>query len=397
MPSPLSADLRGHWNLHPDVHFLNHGSFGACPAEVQAKQGYWRTRMERAPVKFLGREVLGHLDEARQVLAEFVGADPGGLVFVPNATTGVNSVLRSLIFEAGDELVITSHGYNACNNVARFVTERAGARVVVADVPFPIQEPEQVTAAILASVTARTKIVLLDHITSPTALVFPVKRLVEELHAKGVQVLIDGAHAPGMLDIDLLELGADYYTGNCHKWLCAPKGAAFLWVREDRRDGIRPAVISHGANTAREGFTRLQDEFDWCGTDDPSAYLCVPEAIRFMASLVPDGWDGVRRRNHELCVAGRRLLLEALEQEAPAPESMLGSIASVVLGPGEACAQRGAFAVDPLQTRLFEEHDVEVPISTWPEAPGRLMRISAQLYNELADMQALVAGLAACN
>lgn len=393
--SPLAADLRGHWNLHPDVHFLNHGSFGACPAEVLEKQTIWRMRMEREPVKFLGREILGHLDEARGVLAEFVGADPGGLVFVPNATTGVNAVLRSMEFEAGDELVITNHGYNACNNVARYVTERAGAKVVVAQVPFPIESSEQALEAILASVTERTKLVLVDHITSPTALVLPVKRLVEELHARGVLVLIDGAHAPGMLDLNLADIDADYYTGNCHKWLCAPKGAAFLWARADRRDGLRPAVISHGANTVREGFTRMQDEFDWCGTDDPTAFLCVPEAIRFMGSLVPDGWDGVRRRNHELCIAGRRLLLAELGQEAPAPESMLGSIASVILGPGEQCAQRGAFSVDPLQTRLFEEHHVEVPISTWPEAPSRVMRISAQLYNEIGDMQALVAGLAA--
>lgn len=392
-PPPLAADLRGHWNLHPDVHFLNHGSFGACPAEVQEKQSLWRAKMERDPVKFLGREILGHLDEARCVLAEFVGADPGGLVFVPNATTGVNSVLRSLVFEAGEEIVITSHGYNACNNVARFVTERAGATVVVADVPFPIQDPEQVLEAILACVNERTKIVLVDHITSPTALVFPVKRLVEELHERGVLVLIDGAHAPGMLELNLVELDADYYTGNCHKWLCAPKGAAFLWARADRREGLRPAVISHGANTEREGFTRMQDEFDWCGTDDPTAFLCVPEAIRFMGSLLPDGWDGVRRRNRELCIAGRALLLDALDQEAPAPESMLGSIASVILGPGEPCAQRGAFSVDPLQTRLFEEYSVEVPISTWPEAPGRLLRISAQLYNDITDVQALVAGL----
>lgn len=388
------AGLRGHWNLDPKVRFLNHGSFGACPAEVQAVQDQWRARMEREPVRFLGREIHGHLDEARGRLSEFVGADPRGLVFVPNATTGVNAVLRSLEWKPGQELLVTSHGYNACRNVAEFVTERAGGRVVVADVPFPIQSSSQVTGAVLAAVTDNTRLVLIDHITSPTALVYPVAELVEALHARGITVMIDGAHAPGMLDLDLEALGADYYTGNCHKWLCAPKGAAFLWAREDRRDGLRPTTISHGANTPREGYSRMQDEFDWGGTDDPTAFLAVPAAIDFLGGLLPGGWDAVRRHNHELCVAGRDLVLAVLGQEAPAPDSMLGSIASIPLPPGDPNLKLGAFDVDPVQTRLFEEQRIEVPIFPWPAAPQRLVRLSAQLYNDIEDMRALAGALA---
>ncbi len=356
-------------------------------------QDQWRTRMEREPVRFLGREIHGHLDEARQRLSEFVGADPRGLVFVPNATTGVNAVLRSLDWKKGQELLVTSHGYNACRNVAEFVTERGGGRVVVADVPFPIQSSSQVTEAVLAAVTEKTRLVLIDHITSPTALVYPVAELVEALHAREITVMIDGAHAPGMLDLDLEALGADYYTGNCHKWLCAPKGAAFLWAREDRRDGLRPTTISHGANTPREGYSRMQDEFDWGGTDDPTAFLSVPAAIDFLDSLLPGGWDAVRRHNHELCVAGRDLVLEALGQEAPAPASMLGSIASIPLPPGDPSLKLGAFDVDPDQTRLFEDQHIEVPIFPWPAAPQRLLRVSAQLYNDIEDMRALASAL----
>jgi len=387
MASPHAA----HWTLDPDIHFLNHGSFGACPSAILEAQREHRAALERAPVRFLARDLGEQLDAARASLAAFVGSAQEDLVFVPNATTGVNAVLRSMTLQPGDELIITNQGYNACNNAARYVAERAGAQVVVADVPFPIASPEEAVEAVLAVVTPRTRLALLDHVTSPTGLVLPMKELVDGLKARGVETLIDGAHAPGMLELDIEALGAGYYTGNCHKWMCTPKGSALLWVRRDLQESVRPAVISHGANTPQPGRSRFQTEFDWCGTSDPTALLCVADALRFFEELLPGGWAELRAYNHALALEARALLCEALAIDEPAPASMIGTIASVPLPDG--AGGGGAFDVDPLQRRLYDEARVEVPIHPWPAPPRRLLRISAQLYNARDDYEALAAGL----
>lgn len=379
------------WALEPGLRFLNHGSFGATPLPVQAAQDCVRRAIEAEPVRFLGREIWDHLDRARAAVAAFVGAEVRDLVFVPNATTGVNAVLRSLRLRPGDELLVTDHGYNACRNAAEFVCERAGARVTVATIPFPITSPRQVVDAVLERVTPRTRLALFDHVTSPTALVFPVAELCAELAARGVGTLVDGAHAPGMVPLEVSALGASYYTANCHKWVCAPKGAAFLWVRRDLQHGVRPTVISHGANSARQGSSRYEVEFGWMGTDDPSAYLCVPDAIDFMAGLLPGGWDELRRRNRALALEARGLLCGALGVAPPAPEEMVGSIASVPLPPAPPGAAPGAFDVDPLQVELFREHRIEVPIMTW--SGQRLLRVSAQAYNTTVEYEELARAL----
>ena len=377
----MANPLAQHWTLDPRIDFLNHGSFGACPKPVLEAQTELRARMERQPLQFLARDLEGLLDEARGDLARFIGADPDDLAFVPNATSGVNTVIRSLELEPGDELLTTDHAYNACRNALRW-QERRGAKVVVAAVPWPIAGPSQVVDAVLGAVTARTRLALLDHVTSPTGIIFPVEEIVGRLQERGIDSLIDGAHAPGMMPLDLRGIGAAYFTGNCHKWLCAPKGAAFLYVRRDRQQRIRPLTISHGANAARTERSRFRLEFDWTGTDDPTPFLCIPHALRFLGSLFPGGWPDLIERNHALAVRGRKLLCEALRVEAPAPEEMLGSLASVPLpdAKGKMPLARGVFW-HPLQRALLERHDIEVPVMPFPALPRQLIRISAQAYN----------------
>ena len=381
------------WTIDPRTIFLNHGSFGACPAEVLDVQRVWRERMERQPVQFLSRDLEGLLDEARAILADFVGADPEDLAFVANATSGVNTVLRSLALGRDDEVLVTDHAYAACRNAAEFVTRSVGARIVLVSIPFPLRSVDQVVDPILAAVSPRTRLTLLDHVTSPTGLVFPIDRLVAALQERGVDVLVDGAHAPGMLPLDLRSLGAAYYTGNAHKWLCAPKGAAFLWVRRDRQPRVHPLTISHGFSAPRDDRSRFRLEFDWMGTNDPTAVLSIPAALRFMESQLPGGWPAIMARNRALAVAARRTLCAALSVALPSPDDMLGALAAVPLPPAREDPRPSRPGADPLQRDLRERFGIEVPVVTWPRAPERLVRDSAQLYNTPEHCEALARAL----
>lgn len=382
--------MKQHWTLDPAITFLNHGSFGATPRVVLEAQNGFRAQMEREPVRFFVRELEPLLDGARESLANFLGAAFEGLAFVPNATAGVNAVLRSLDLDRFDELLVTNQEYNACRNTLEYVAATAGAKIVVADIPFPLQSADVVVERVLEKVTDRTRLLLIDHVTSQTALIFPVARLVRELRERGIDTLVDGAHAPGFLPLDLRAIDAAYYTGNLHKWVCAPKGAAFLYVRENRRRGIRPIAISHGANAMRTDRSRYLIEFDWTGTFDPSAWLSVPAALDFMRSH--GGWPEVMRRNRELALLGRDMLCNALRIDKPAPEAMLGAMAAVPLPDGTQSAAPPLYG-DPLQDTLLFEHHIEVPVVPWPHPPKRVLRISAQLYNEPGDYEALAAAL----
>jgi len=389
---PKPTKFRRYWQLAPQTVFLNHGSFGACPKPVLRLQDRFRAEMEAEPVQFLWRRYEQRLEPARQELARFVGAKSKDLVFVTNATAGVNAVARSLNLRRGDEVLTTDLDYNACHNVLAEVVRRAGAKLVIAKVPFPINSADEITAAILQSVTRRTRLVLLDHVTSNTAVIFPIEPIIRELEARGVETLVDGAHAPGMLPLNLRDLGPTYYTANLHKWVCAPKGAAFLWVREEKQAGLQPAVISHGNNRPRPGFTPFQDRFDWAGTFDPSAWFCVGEAIRFIGGLLPGGWREVYRRNHALAVAARRTLCDQLQVEPPCPETLLGSMATIPL-PDRFQRVPPSGKIDREQLRLYDEFGIEVPLMRFGQPPRRWLRVSAQIYNSLAEYEYLGAAL----
>lgn len=381
-----SAPQASLWKLDPQVLYLNHGSFGACPAAVLREQSRLRTRLEREPVDFLVETLPGALDAARRTLAAFLGADAADLVFVPNATTGVNAVLRSLPLAPGDELLVTAQTYGACRKSAEFVAARTGARLVTAHLPFPLASEAQVLEAVLSAASARTRLVLLDHITSPTALVLPIERLVRELDARGIDTLVDGAHAPGMVPLDLRRIGAAYYTGNAHKWLCAPKGAAFLHVRADRHVHVHPTVISHGSGGG------LHAEFDWTGTCDPTPWLCIPRALEHLGAALPGGWGELMARNRALALEARTMLLDVLGLEAPCPEGMIGSMASILLP-----APRAGAPAEGRDCKQLHDWFRGRGIETWLFAePAPLLRISAQLYNEPDQYRQLAAALAEC-
>jgi len=378
------------WTLDPAVDYLNHGSFGACPRAVLAYQGDLRARLEREPVDFLARRLPRLLGAAREALGAFVRADACDLAFVPNATTGVNAVLRSLELRPGDELLTTDHAYAACRKAMEFVAARSGARVVGAPVAFPLSGDDDVVSPVLAAVGPRTRLAVLDHVASPTALVFPIERLVRELAARGVDTLVDGAHALGMIPLDLRAWGAAYYTANAHKWLCAPKGAAFLHVRRDRQALLHPLVISHGFEPDQPR-ARFPDEFDWTGTDDPTAWLSIPECVRFLGSLLGGGWPELMARNHGLALHARDVVCAAMDVPPPCPDHMVGSMASIPLAAPAPATPAETLDQDALAS-WFRDRGLETWFTPWPCAGGKLVRVSAQLYNH-RQQYALLAGL----
>lgn len=381
---PRPNRYRRFWPLARGTVFLNHGSFGACPLPILKLQSELRIQMEAEPVQFLWRRYEERLQPARQAVAAFLGAHPSDLVFVTNATVGVNAAARSFPLKPGDEVLTTSLDYNACHNALAAAVAERGARLVTAEVPFPIRNEDEIVEAVLRSVSPRTRLAMLDHVTSNTGIILPIARLLGELGRRGVEVLIDGAHAPGMLPLNLGQLKPAYYAGNLHKWVCAPKGAAFLWAREDLQASLRPAVISHGNNTPRPGYSSFQDRFDWAGTFDPTAWFCTGAAIQWLGKLLPGGWDELRSRNHGLVVEARRRLCATLEVEPPCPEEMLGSIATIPT-PERFQRRPKTTKLDPEQIELYDTFGIEVPWNRMGNPARRYFRVSAQVYNSIED------------
>jgi len=376
------------WALEPGTHHLNHGSFGAVLEEVLDLQQEWRRRFEANPSRFVFHELDGAVDRARDAVARFVGADPAGIAPVRNATTGVASVLRSVEpwLQPGDQLLTTAHDYNAIRQILRFTAERTGAELVVASVPFPVESPSHVTETVLGAVTDRTRIAVIDHITSPTALVYPLEQIVPALEPE-IPVLVDGAHGPGQVPVALDDLGASWYTGNLHKWVCAPKGAAFLHARSDRLETTVPPVISHGYNAAIDSpGDRYRVLFDWLGTDDFSAWAVTPDVLRLVGGLETGGWEAIMKRNHDLVLEGRTILADAVGTEPPAPDGMVGSMASVLLPDGSGPSPGGELS--PLMDPLFDAGFATL-VMNWPQWPRQLLRLSAHLYNMPADYRDL--------
>ena len=386
--------LRHLWTLDPEVTFLNHGSFGACPVPVQARQAELRDELERDPVAFITERQEDLVDEARRELASQLGSAVQDLVFVSNATTGVNTVLSSLRLGSGDEVLLTDHTYNACRNALEHYALASGAVLQVVPVDLPISDEDELVDAIMSRVTRRTRLMLIDHVTSVSALVMPLEKLVPALQSQGVMVLVDGAHAPGMLTIDLDELGADFYTGNCHKWLCAPKGAAFLHVREEHHEELAPLVISHGWNTPRPGRSRLHNLFDWTGTADFTAVACIPQALKTLGALFDGGWEELQSRNHELAIGARRELCTAMGTDEICPDSMLGSMACITLPNAFHANKFGTSGVERTNQiyRALRTRGFQVPVMESPDG-AIFVRVSAQVYNRMEHYDRLASTL----
>ena len=384
--------MLNHWSLDPDVIYLNHGTVGAPPRRVLAAQQAIRDEIERQPARFLLRELSAitvgeprtaqpRMRAAADQVAAFLGARGDDLVFVDNATTGVNAVLRSFPFGEGDEILIGDHAYGAIANATAFHAKERGARVHTVELPDPSRGDAAFVECVVRAIGPRTRLAIVDHITSESALVLPIAEIVARCRREGVAVLIDGAHAPGALPIDLPALGADWYVGNLHKWAYAPRSCAFLWAAAGRQESLHPLVISWGLG---QGFAA---EFDWVGTKDPTAYLAAPEGIAFMREL---GIVAVRSYNHRLAWEGAALLSARLRTSFRVEESMVGTMATVPLPERMGCTREDAAR---LRDALLFRDRIEVQIHAWR---GRLWaRLSTQIYNEIADVERLATSIAA--
>jgi len=364
--------------------FLNHGSFGARPRAVFEEYQRWQRELEGQPVEFLGRRFSELMQSAREALGAYVHASADGLVFVPNATTGLNVVARSLPLQPGDEVLASDHEYGALDRTWRFVCGKRGAQYINQPVPLPFKSAEQVVEAVWSGVTPRTRVLFLSHITSPTALIFPVHELVRRAREAGLWTVIDGAHAPGQIPLELEALGADFYAGNGHKWLCSPPGSAFLYARRDVQHLLEPLVVSWGWEPERTNLLNLDGdasrfvlENEWQGTRNPAAYLSVPAAIQFQAE---HDWARVRAECHELLRETRRRM-EALTGLPPICPDSPEWYAQMAAFPLPACD--GA----ALQRRLYDEYRVEVPIIEW--GGRQYVRVSVQGYNTEGDLEVL--------
>jgi isopenicillin-N epimerase len=357
--------------LRPDLCFLNHGSFGAVTRRVFDEQTKWRLRIEADPIEMIGRQMSDLLAQARIPIGKQFGMQPNDFGMVTNATDGINAVLRSLTLKPGDELLTTDHVYGAVRRAMQLVARQAGAAYREVAIPLPIRSADLVRDIVLNAVSSNTKLLVIDHVTSPTALVFPVKEIIDGCREKGVEVLVDGAHVPGMLPLNVEQVGATYYAANLHKWMCAPKGTAFIWVAPHRQADIHPTTISHHLD---DGFSK---EFAWQGTRDFSGWLTAPTAIDFMNEL---GFDKVMAHNHQLAAWAQQLLTKrwGTSPISPVDGSLLGSMATVPL-PSPFDQLEGDDVV-AFHARLYKEFQIENPIVRW--GGQTMLRVSCQVYNQ---------------
>jgi isopenicillin-N epimerase len=395
MNPPRKNEMSRHWELDDETVFLNHGSYGATPTIVLDEQKRWQRLLEKDPVRFYEEIAPDALRKSREAIANLVNCDPEDLALIENATSGVNIILRSLSFEKGDEIIVPDHAYQACRNTIDYVAEKWGAVVITCEIPFPVKNTQIIIDNVMKCVTKRTKLALIDTVTSPTGLRMPFEELVELLESKGVNVLLDAAHGIGMIPLNLEKIGASYTTSNCHKWLCAPKGSAFLHVKKDLQEFIHPLTISHGMTVPLGGSTRFRHEFDWTGTRDISAWCVLPFVIEELSQLVGMSWEEIMEHNKDLVIKGRNIICEKLNIKPQCPDEMVASISTIKISSKKDNIV-DFHEIDPLHLELLKNYNIQVPVWYWPSPEGRYIRISAQLYNNKEEYEYLANVLKKC-
>ena len=377
----MTNPLKSEFLLDPKVIYLNHGSFGACPRPVFEEYQRWQRELERQPMVFLARRALDLMAEARGALADFLSCQKDEVVYFPNPTTAINMVARSLKLKPGDEILTTDHEYGAMDSTWRFIGNQNGAHYLRQPIPLPVTSAETFIETFWAGVTDHTRVIFVSHITSPTALRFPVEAICRRARQAGILCIVDGAHTPGHIPLDLTDLGADLYTGACHKWLCAPKGSAFLYARREVQDLLQPLVVSWGWESEKPSDSRFIDHHQWQGTRDLSAFLSVPAAIRYQ---LEHDWISVRQRCYQLASRVRKQINDLTGLEPICPDKPDWFV--------QMCAARlPEVDVESLQKRLYDEFGIEVVTRRWNDQP--LIRVSFQAYNDQADADALVDAL----
>ncbi len=401
-PEPVSRERRsrlgyhelaGHWAFKEEIVFLNHGSFGACPVPVQQKREDLLRRIESDPMEFMLNEYQPLLASALKRITEFMGAQPGSVVFVENSTTGINTILRNLPLGPGDEILVADQEYFSSSNSLEVIARGRGATVRLIHLPFPVESPEEIIDAFAEVVSDSTKYALVDHIVSSTGMIMPLKMIIDTLSGNGVKTIVDGAHGPGQVPLNLKELGCFAYVGNCHKWLCSPRSSASLYVHPDFQDGFLPLVISHIPGDMETDLSDFQMYFRWNGTPDPTPALCVPESLKFMEELNSSGWPGIMQSNREKSLQARQILCAALEEEPPCPDFMVGAMAAIPLEGFNSSAFTLSHFTDPLQKWLKNEKGIVVPITSLCNGAQRMVRISAQQYNSIEQYHYLAEAL----
>lgn len=382
-PSPLAS----YWNLSLDIVFLNHGSFGANPKYITDKQKEYIDMLEAEPVDFSVRKMYSYYQESKKSLSEFVGTNADNIYFVTNTTIGINHVLYNQDGQKGEWLT-TNHAYGACLHAFQKIASLKSAEVIKVNIPFPLQSENDILSAIESGITPKTKLAMIDYITSSSAIIFPIQKIIQFLRSKNIISIVDAAHAPGMVDLNIDELEPDFLVGNCHKWICSPKGSAFVYVHPKHQANYKPVYYSFYNDFDEEKNAHWSNQFIWEGTRDYSPYLCVKDAIAYLPTLVENGWQEIQSHNRDLAIQASKYIAEKLEVALPVPESMLGSIVNIPLW-DDIVPNTTFNYYTKVKLELYNNYRIEVPCVLFPKAPTQYIRISAQLYNTMEQYEYL--------